>query len=48
VSGKRKRLQDEEFDLDMSYITDKIIAMSFPASGLESMYRNPISDVIIA
>ena len=45
VSGKRNRFVDEQFNLDITYITDRIIAMSFPASGFEMMYRNSISDV---
>jgi phosphatidylinositol-3,4,5-trisphosphate 3-phosphatase and dual-specificity protein phosphatase PTEN len=48
VSGKRNRLQEGKFDLDMTYVTDKIIAMSFPASGFESIYRNSISDVSLS
>ena len=46
VSGKRRRLQNTNYDLDMTYITSRVIAMSFPASGtLESTYRNPIQNV---
>ena len=46
VSGKRRRYQDMNFDLDITYITSRVIAMSFPASGMvESSYRNPISKV---
>ncbi len=33
VSGDRKRLKDDETNLDLSYITDNVIAMSFPATG---------------
>lgn len=46
VSGKRRRLVKDNFNLDITYITDRIIGMSFPASGIESMYRNAKSDVI--
>ena len=45
VSGKRKRFKDEDFNLDISYITPRVLAMSFPASGLESWYRNKIGKV---
>ena len=47
VSGKRNRFQEQGFDLDITYITDKVLAMSFPASGLECMYRNKIWEVSI-
>jgi phosphatidylinositol-3,4,5-trisphosphate 3-phosphatase/dual-specificity protein phosphatase PTEN len=47
VSGKRRRFQDGQYDLDITYITSRIIAMSFPATGyIETTYRNPIHDVI--
>ncbi|XP_031568083.1 cyclin-G-associated kinase-like [Actinia tenebrosa] len=32
-------------DFDMSYITSRIIVMSFPAEGIESTYKNNIDDV---
>ena len=46
VSKKKRRYQDSEFDLDMAYITDRVIAMGFPSVGVETMYRNDVNDVI--
>ena len=47
VSGpKTTRVSDAGFDLDMSYITPRIIAMGFPASGLEATIRNPRHQVV--
>jgi hypothetical protein len=44
VSGKRIRWKDGEFDLDLTYITNQIIAMGFPADGVEATYRNHIGE----
>ena len=45
VSGNRRRFTQENVNLDLTYITPNIIAMSYPSSGFESMYRNPIDKV---
>ncbi|XP_052197910.1 phosphatidylinositol 3,4,5-trisphosphate 3-phosphatase and protein-tyrosine-phosphatase PTEN1 isoform X2 [Diospyros lotus] len=45
VSKQRRRMLVGGYDLDMSYITDRILAMSFPAERMRSMYRNPLWQV---
>ncbi|XP_065889210.1 tensin-2-like isoform X2 [Dysidea avara] len=45
VAKGRGRYVDDDVDLDLTYITEKIIAMSFPATGLETTYRNDMKDV---
>jgi len=45
VSGKKKRFVDRKYNLDLSYITPRIIAMAFPGSGFETVYRNSIDHV---
>ncbi|CAM8991193.1 unnamed protein product [Rhodiola kirilowii] len=45
VSKKRRRMLVGGYDLDMSYITDRVLAMSFPAEHMRAMYRNPLWQV---
>eukprot|EP00095_Tigriopus_kingsejongensis_P001029 maker-scaffold587_size153100-snap-gene-0.27 protein:Tk01029 transcript:maker-scaffold587_size153100-snap-gene-0.27-mRNA-1 annotation:"voltage-sensor containing phosphatase" len=45
VSQNKRRFQHGGVDLDLTYVTPRIIAMSFPSSGIMSWYRNPIREV---
>jgi phosphatidylinositol-3,4,5-trisphosphate 3-phosphatase/dual-specificity protein phosphatase PTEN len=45
VAGAKNRTVEGDYDLDLTYITDRIVAMAFPASGLEQTVRNCIGDV---
>jgi phosphatidylinositol-3,4,5-trisphosphate 3-phosphatase/dual-specificity protein phosphatase PTEN len=45
VSGDRQRFMGGGYDLDLTYITPRIIAMGFPASGIEGAWRNSINEV---
>ena len=45
VSGNRRRFVDDDYSLDLTFITPQIIAMSYPASWPESNWRNPVDKV---
>lgn len=46
VSKKKRRFENEHFDLDMAYVTKRVIAMGYPATGFEKCYRNSVDEVI--
>ncbi len=46
VSGSKRRVERDGFDLDLTYVTPRIVALGLPSSGLlETMYRNPLPEV---
>ena len=45
VSGQKKRYLKDGYDLDLSYITPRIVAMSLPGEGVHKVYRNSINSV---
>ena len=46
VSLKKKRFQEDGYDLDLAYITDRVIAMGVPSVGMEMCYRNPADQTV--
>jgi len=46
VSKEKNRFCYDEFDLDLTYITPKIIAMGETSTSIEGMYRNKLEDVV--
>lgn len=45
VAMNKRRYQDTRFDLDLTYVTNRVIAMGLPSIGNEAMYRNPLGEV---
>ncbi|XP_063689955.1 phosphatidylinositol 3,4,5-trisphosphate 3-phosphatase TPTE2-like [Bolinopsis microptera] len=45
TSENKRRYREDGYDLDLTYITEKVIAMSFPSSGWLALYRNPLEEV---
>jgi protein-tyrosine phosphatase len=46
VSLKKRRYKQDGFDLDLSYVTERVIAMGFPSQGMQGLYRNPRGEVV--
>ena len=44
-SGPKNTTAFDGSELDLTYISDRVIAMAYPATGFEKTYRNPIKDV---
>eukprot|EP00619_Florenciella_sp_RCC1007_P013550 CAMPEP_0205920848 /NCGR_PEP_ID=MMETSP1325-20131115/11846_1 /ASSEMBLY_ACC=CAM_ASM_000708 /TAXON_ID=236786 /ORGANISM="Florenciella sp., Strain RCC1007" /LENGTH=340 /DNA_ID=CAMNT_0053288581 /DNA_START=53 /DNA_END=1072 /DNA_ORIENTATION=- len=46
VSKKKIRFTEDGFDLDLTHITPRIIAMGYPSTGSEAIYRNSATEVL--
>ena len=47
ISQNKRRYQQDGFDLDLTYVTNRVIATSFPSTGWWAIYRNPIEKVAL-
>uniref|UniRef100_A0A0G4HWG7 Uncharacterized protein n=1 Tax=Chromera velia CCMP2878 TaxID=1169474 RepID=A0A0G4HWG7_9ALVE len=45
VSKKKRRLIFQDYNLDLAYVTSRVIAMGFPSAGMQALFRNPRSEV---
>ena len=46
MSTNKVRLAAGKYNLDLTYITNRIIACGFPAEGFESIYRNNATNIV--
>jgi len=46
ASKKRRRFNENGFDLDLTYIKPNIVAMAYPSEQLEVLFRNSMDEVV--
>ena len=47
VSQNRKRIELDDYNLDLSYVVPFVLAMGLPTSGLETVIRNNLKQVSV-
>lgn len=45
LSGSRQRFVEDDFDLDLAYVTPNLIAMSLPGVGEGALFHNPAQEI---
>eukprot|EP00808_Paulinella_micropora_P027200 g54692.t1 len=45
ISSNKQRYVKHGFNLDLTYVTDRVVAMGLPSTGVSAAYRNPIDKV---
>ena len=45
INSNNRRFIDRKYNLDLSYITPRIIAMGFPTTFPKSLLKNSVTDV---
>jgi len=45
ISGDKRRYKEDGFNLDLTYITPRLIAMGLPGKGVSTLWRNRVEEV---